>query len=410
MTMSPDFQELTEKIAQEMFESACSAQKAGDLPEAHRQYRFLIEHFPESSLLHYNLGLVYYEQTDFQHALEEFFLADQLAPEDADTLFNLALCQKKAGDCLSAIDTYRHILQLDPQHADSLYNLGGCYRDQYDDEQAIACYQAVLTLNPSHASAANTLAYVHHRAGDTDLAIHYYQQILEKQPQNESIRYLLSALLSVHCDTAPDTYVRDFFNSYASKFEHNLVLDLGYDTPQRLYDCLGRSEVGKMCFQHGLDLGCGTGLSGLAFTSMVTRLDGVDLSDRMLIQARDKGCYNQIHPDSILHHLASTKESYDFFLATDVFIYVGDLLPVFSLAWDIATPDALFCFSTERLDAENFRLLPTGRFAYSPAYIHQAAAKTGWITVHQESAPLRRERNTCLTGDLWILQRMDSFE
>jgi predicted TPR repeat methyltransferase len=125
----------------------------------------------------------------------------------------------------------------------------------------------------------------------------------------------------------------------------------------------------------------------------------------MLVQAEDKGCYTLLHQDSILHHLASAEATYDFFLATDVFIYVGDLLPVFTLAQAVARPGALFCFSTEHLEGSGFRLLPTGRYAYSSDYIQQAAAETGWTVLTQESARLRQERDEWLTGDLWILRQ-----
>ena len=38
-----------------------------------------------------------------------------------------------------------------------------------------------------------------------------------------------------------------------------------------------------------LDLGCGTGSTGAAFAPIARRLDGVDLSPRMIEQARARG-------------------------------------------------------------------------------------------------------------------------
>ena len=392
------------EILRHSFDLACLAFADDRLQEARQRFLFLLEHCPDSPLLHYDLGLVAFQQADFSRALDEFSLAAALAPGDTDTLFNLALCQKKTGDRATAISTYERLLVLDPEHTDGLYNLGGCYREQFDDEQAIACYQRLLKLQPTYLPAVNNLACLHHRAGNNNLAAYYYGQVLERQPDNESAGYLLAALLGRPLDHSPDAYVRNFFNSYAGEFEHSLVVELGYDNPRQLFDCLGHSEARNSRCVHGLDLGCGTGLSGLAFQGMVGLLDGVDLSGQMLVQAAEKGCYAQLHQDSILHHLASTGESYDFFLATDVFIYVGELTPIFNLIGQVARPGALFCFSTERLEEDGYRLLPTGRFAYAPSYIHQTAETTGWTVLIQESAPLRRERDEWLTGDLWILR------
>jgi predicted TPR repeat methyltransferase len=397
-----------DEISQGSFELACTAYDKGLLQEARKQYLLLIEIYPNFAPLRYNLGLVYFQQAEFHQALNEFSLAAAFEPEDTDTLFNLAICQKKVGNYAAAIATHDRILNQEPNHFDSLFSLGNCYRDQYDDDQAIDCYQRALKLKPAFMPAITNLAHVHHRGGDHDLAIKHYKQILRRQPQNESIRYILAALQGIPLDHAPDTYIHDVFNSYASKFEHSLVVELGYDNPQQLYDCLIRSDAGGVHCLHGLDLGCGTGLSGRVFQNMVEVLDGVDLSENMIAQALAKECYTQIHQNSILQHLATTGETYDLFLATDVFVYAGDLVPIFSLARAIATPHALFCFSTEHLNGTMYRLLPTGRFAYSIEYIQHATSETGWEILSYESAPLRWEYDEWLTGDLWILRRLET--
>lgn len=392
------------KTLRHVFDEACAAHEIGRLSEAKRYYQLLLKHLPDSALVHYNIGLVSYDQGDYLQALEQFTQADFFAPTDSDTLFNLALCQKKTGDQRAAIDTYSQLLVLEPQHRDGHYNLGGCHRDQGEDDQAILCYQQALTLDPAYLPAMRNLAFLHHRLGQAELAIHYYSQALEHQPENESISYLLAALQGVALDQAPDVYVRDFFDGYAHDFEHSLVEELGYDNPQQLYACLCQSSARGARCEHGLDLGCGTGLSGAAFKEMVTVLDGVDLSGKMLAQAAAKGCYAHLHEESILRHLASTAERYDLFLATDVFIYVGDLLPLFTAAQAIARPNALFCFSTETLDRGSYQLLPTGRFAYTQAYISDIAKQTGWKILAQEPTRLRKERDRWLAGDLWIFR------
>ncbi|MGD9950115.1 MAG: tetratricopeptide repeat protein [Desulfobulbus sp.] len=395
----------------ECFVQASRAHSEGLLQEALEAYLVLIEQVPASSLLHYNLGLVYYELQRFAEALQSFAQADSITPDDIDTLFNLALCRGKNGNSTHAIATYEQVLVLAPNHVDSLYNQGGCYQQLHLDSQASDCYRQVLAIAPDYLSALNNLAYLHHRAGETEQAITLYARVLELRPEDDSVRYLLAALLGIPLEQAPDDYVRGFFDAYAEGFEHSLVEDLGYDNPKRLYECLCHTEaVGTTpTYAHGLDLGCGTGLSGLAFKERISVLDGVDLSPAMLHQAVAKGCYHCLNQDSIDHFLHSTMENYDFFLATDVFIYVGALENIFTMAHAHARPGALFCFSTEVLVDEGFRLLPTGRFAYSSSYIHQLADSTGWKILSEESTRLRRERGDWISGELWILQRQEEL-
>lgn len=402
--MSDHGQPLDADTLHQTFVTACAAHADGHLAEARQHYQLFLQHAPKSALVHYNIGLVYYDEGNYQQALNEFSLADTLAPPDADTLFNLAVCQKKVGDPHAAIATYQQLLLLDPNDADSHYNLGCCYRDLHDDDQAVSCYERTLVFCPTHLSATRNLAYLYHRFGQVGPAVEYYSRVLDQQPEDKAIAYLLASLQGITPASAPDEYVREFFDAYAPDFEHNLVDDLGYDNPRQLYDCLHQSAAHQYRFSHGLDLGCGTGLGGLVFQNLTTTLDGVDLSARMLDQAAAKGCYDQLHLDSILHHLSSTSETYDLFLATDVFIYVGDLAPIFTAARTVARPDALFCCTTEHLQSGGYQLLQTGRFAYTHTYMHDVAQQTGWQVLAQESDRLRQERDTWLVGDLWILR------
>jgi predicted TPR repeat methyltransferase len=390
-----------------LFADACKAQTAGRFADARENYMVLLGYLPGAAILHYNFGLVHYNLEDFAEAAGEFALALVLQPDDADTLFNLALCRGKTGDSPAAIATYRQLLEIVPDSADCWYNLAGCYRDGHDNEQAIACYLRVLAIDAGHPAAAGNLAYLYHRGGDVEQAEVYYLRLLAVRPEDESAGYMLAALQGTPLDRAPDSYVRKFFDTYAGGFEQSLVTDLGYDNPRQLYECFwkccGRDGQKTGC-RHGLDLGCGTGLSGLAFMEAVTVLDGVDLSANMLSLAAGKGCYTDLYRDSIVHHLRSTADTYDFFLATDVFIYIGDLQELFAAVQAVARPAALFCFSTENQSAAGYRLTKTGRFAYCRDYIRSIADAAGWTVLAQEETRLRRERDVWIIGDLWVLR------
>jgi len=397
----------TDEELNRLFTEACNAQTEGRFIDAMEKYLLLLGYFPDAPMLRYNLGLAYYSLEDFTSALREFSRTLTSQPEDIDTLFNLALCQKKTGDSQAAIANYRKLLQAMPENTDGWYNLAGCYRDTYVDEQAISCYQRVLALDSEYLPALNNLAYLYHRSGDIQQAEVCYRQVLTLRPEDESAQYMLASLLGTPLDHAPDSYVHHFFDAYAEGFEKSLVDGLGYDNPRQLHECFRRCAALKGLkndYDHGLDLGCGTGLSGIAFKETVAFLDGVDLSANMLVQAAEKDCYTSLHQDSISHYLQTTTETYDFFLATDVFIYVGALDGIFTALRAVARPEAVFCFSTENLDSTGYQLQKTGRFAYSRDYIHNIAAATGWMVLTAESTRLRKERDLWIAGNLWILQ------
>ncbi len=60
----------------------------------------------------------------------------------------------------------------------------------------------------------------------------------------------------------------------------------------------GFSTKAEQPVRRGLDLGCGTGLSGAAFRGMVDVLTGIDLSTKMIARAKAKGIYDDlVHVD-----------------------------------------------------------------------------------------------------------------
>lgn len=387
-----------------LFVKGCEDHQNGQLDDARESYLKLLDYFADAPVLHYNLGLVYFAQGEYAAAVDAFAMASQLNPDDSDILYNLALSEKQNGMVEDAIQSYRRLLDAEPQSIDALYNLAGCYKDIRQFGESIDVYEKVIELDPCHESANSNLAYVYHLAGNTEKAIHHYRQVLNINPEHQAAKHMLDALSGIRSTSSPDSYVRDMFDNYSQHYEHSLVTDLEYCVPITLRKHLDICPEGQSTYRHGLDLGCGTGLSGEAFADMVESLDGIDLSTKMIAIAERKQIYNHLYCGSISDFLSVTNQSYDFFLAADVFAYIGDLSQTFALLRQKALAGAIFCFSTENLRDEDYRLQKTGRFAHSSAYIQRLACETGWAVQQSWSTSLRKEQGNWVTGDLWILK------
>ncbi len=390
-----------EEALNTLFIQACRDQQSGSLNAAISGYMELLESFPQAPVLHYNLGLVYYEQGSFQQACAAFSTAAKLNSADEDILFNLALSLKKSGDVEGAIVSFSEVLRLDPASIDTLYNLAGCYRETSRHRDAVQTYLKVLSLEPEHRSATNNLAYMYHLLGENKKAVHYYTKVLEYNPDHQAARHMLKALSGSCAESAPDSYVAGVFDNYSQKYEQSLVSELKYTVPTQLRNILNRLDWCKQ-FEHGLDLGCGTGLSGAAFADIVERFDGIDLSENMLRIAEEKDIYHTLYKDSITDFLGRTTDTFDFYIAADVFGYVGDLQKMFTLLRKRAGRTCLFCFSTEKLEDGEYRLRQTGRFAHSIEYIEHLAVATGWVQLSRQDQPIRKERDSWIEGSLWF--------
>ncbi len=393
----------------QLFITAGEDHQNGLLDSAKAAYLRLLEYFSDAAVLHYNLGLVYYEQEEFESSRKSFARAADLSPEDMDILFNLGLTQKKTGDLDGAIASYVRILETDPKSIDTLYNLGGCYKDSRQYAEAIKTYLDVLQIAPDYLSANNNLAFVYHLVGEREQAVFYYQKVLEYHPDHQAAIHMLAALTGAEVTCPPESYVRDVFDNYSPYYEHSLVVELEYSVPTTLREIINSRSDLKKAYDYGLDIGCGTGLGGQAFTDLVSVLSGIDLSEKMIEVAATKQIYHNLYVANALDYLSSSIESYDFYLAADVFAYVGDLAETFSLLRKRARRDVLFCFSTETVKGCDFQLQPTGRFAHAPTYIEEVAQSTGWKVATSHRASIRKEREGWVSGDLWLLGLPDNF-
>lgn len=399
-------EELSVEELNELFAAACRAQEEGDLARAKADYQRLLGRFQDAPVLHVNLGLVCFQLRDFAGAVSCFAKAASLAEDDMDILFNLSLALRRQGDISGAIDGYRRILAQEPQALDALYNLGGCYRDKGEEEEAIRCYRQLLHAAPDNLAASNTLAYLYHRQGNKPLAIRYYRQVLALEPAHPGARYMLAALEGNRDVVAPPPgYVRDVFDRYAENFEQSLVQELEYRVPTQLRELCQRHLPENFRVDRLLDLGCGTGLSGMAFTDFAQLIDGVDLSANMLEIAAEKKIYAGLVEADIENFLAGVEEKYHFFLACDVLSYLGRLENFFAAIFAAALPGACLCFSTEQYEGTDFCLQETGRFAHNPEYIRTRCQCCGFTLLAEESAALRRERASLVAGKLWLVQR-----
>jgi predicted TPR repeat methyltransferase len=207
----------------------------------------------------------------------------------------------------------------------------------------------------------------------------------------------------------PEDYVVGLYSTFAAKFDDLLVGKLAYKTPDHLRQLLDqtvRNDAGPQWHAaQAADLGCGTGLSGVAFRDCVTELVGVDLSPEMIALARQRDCYERLVVGDILTVL-SPDAKFSLVFSCDVFVYLGDLMDVFARVHESLSPDGLFAFSTELLeerDEQPYRLHANARFAHKKSYIEGLATANSFKILSTKVCTIRKNEGKDVAGCLVIV-------
>jgi predicted TPR repeat methyltransferase len=154
-----------------------------------------------------------------------------------------------------------------------------------------------------------------------------------------------------------------------------------------------------------LDLGCGTGLCGPLLRPLARTLVGVDLSPKMLAKARERGGYDELVCAELAAYLAGQPQRFDVGVAADVFVYIGDLVDVFTGMCTVLRSGGLFGFSVEAGGETDFVLQPTHRFAHSLGYLRRLADAHEFAIASVESRVIRKDRDTDVSGHLVVMRR-----
>ncbi|MBD8893094.1 methyltransferase domain-containing protein [Roseibium litorale] len=254
------------------------------------------------------------------------------------------------------------------------------------------------------------------KSGDLDGAEAAYRQALAIDPSDTGgVTIRLAAMgRAPSPETMPEAYVATLFDQHADVFDDILVDQLGYCVPLMLREKVRDLGIGP--FERLLDLGCGTGLTGLAFDDCAAHKTGVDLSERIVELAFDREVYDDLYVGEAVSFLEEFEEddgsmpAWDFIAATDVFPYLGAVERMMAGAANRLVQGGYFAFSTETLpeDVLNGRPYIVGRkqrFAQGEGYLRNCLDAAGFELLLLEPITVRLEDGDPVPGHLVIARK-----
>ena len=321
---------------------------------------------------------------------------------------------------LSALQRLPHSARLCNLHGVILATLG-------DHERAIAAFQAALSLDEGLSSAWHNLGNSLDLLGRTSEAAQAYQKGAARNAGEATEFELAAKGLAPAPLRAPPGFISDYFDAYASRYDDHMAR-LAYVAHLHLGPLL-KSVCGAMPWQKPcqvLDLGCGTGLGGMALREFADKLVGVDLSRNMLAMASQRKTYDALIQAECVDYLQNSQEPYGLIAALDMLIYVGDLYPLFRAAVARLTINGLLALSIELLPTDclgtpteeqaseaakgaparqDYLLTPHRRFAHALTYVETLGTELGLTLAAKEHIAIRQEGSAKVEGALLIFQK-----
>jgi predicted TPR repeat methyltransferase len=377
------------------------AHQRGQNDEAIALIRRSLALVPDEADWHSNLGIVLQSADKFDPAVASYRQAIALDPVHANAHNNLGVLLRATGQVIDAEAAYRTAIKIDPEHIDAYTNLGILLNGLKRTEEAAACYSKVVTLRPSHREARKLLALAHCMLGEIDQAVNIYEKWLEEEPSNPVAMHMLAACTGRHIpQRASNAFVETTFDSFASTFEAKLER-LSYRAPALVGTMLKQSGIEPWQRLDVLDAGCGTGLCGAIVAPFARSLVGVDLSEKMLAQAKDKKLYQTLVKAEVTEYLRDKKEAFDLIVSADTLVYFGCLEDVVSSFAKALRPNGMLVFTVEHTltgdAAMDYRLELHGRYSHSKAYVEKLLTSCG-LQSEIVSAELRMEAGVPVAG------------
>ena len=305
------------------------------------------------------------------------------------------------GKVVEAEAAYRAAIRVDPDHSDAYNNLGVLLNGQKRQREAARCFSKVITLRPRHPEARRLLALAHCTLGETDKAVEVCEEWLRDEPDDHIARHTLAACSGVDVPPrASDAYIEKTFDSFAASFDAKLA-KLLYRAPALVAAMLADAGVRASRSLDVLDAGCGTGLCGPLIAPYARHLVGVDLSERMLDQARSRDVYDELARRELTAYLRDRTDAFDVIVSADTLVYFGPLEEVVAAADNALRTRGSLIFTVEELSGggpdTEYAISPNGRYRHARAYVERVLVEAN---LRSEIAPaeLRLEAGDPVRG------------
>jgi len=380
--------------------------------------------------LHLNRGIALLVTDRLDEAIESLKKTIGMRGDWALAYYHMSVAYRKKGDLSQTRNWLAATLQIEPENAAAWHALGVLEAEAGHLDEAEALFRGAISVRPKYEAAYTALASILEHRGKKDEgrkvledaqqamratdakadarssadAIADYDRKLTLSAENAQGQFALAVKFNLAAPTTlpPDTVV-DLFDRYADRFDEHLRGKLEYRVPELIAEAAARGKPDRP--MDVLDLGCGTGLCGMLLKPMAELVWGIDLSPLMIAKSKARGVYDHLECGDVVQVMQSITQQFDLVVAGDVFIYVGDLTPVFTQIVRHLRPGGRVIASIEAGVGDRYQMGKKSlRYSHSRPYLQRIASMFGFEEEACDPITVRMESNKPVEGYLWTIR------
>lgn len=168
-------------------------------------------------MLHFNRGVINYQQKDLSGAIEEYKKVIQLDPRNLEALNNLGVIYKDLGKYREAKEHFQKALAINPNSAKVHNNLGLIYYLRGDHGRALAEYKEALASDPDNLESYTNLGVLYKKIGDLARALESFRKALSINPFHPETNYNLGLIYEARGEIEKSISHYKKFIRYSSK-------------------------------------------------------------------------------------------------------------------------------------------------------------------------------------------------
>ncbi len=203
-----------------------------DYEKALQQFMTIIDHFPKFEMAYLGRGLTYLQRREYQKAHKDFLAYANYRPGDFRAHYYLGRVSSDMKQYAEAVNHLTHALQLNPNYANIYFELGKVYYARNKYRTAITRYRETLKLDPENMEARKLLGESFYRMHNFAGAIDEFNKVLSVQPDDPESNFMLG--ITVYKQALLDEYIDAFLQMYGLKSQSEEPTDLAKNQADRL--------------------------------------------------------------------------------------------------------------------------------------------------------------------------------